>query len=98
MGNQNIIRLKLAVALAGFIGIGGALTALAACTYDLTPTSRNHGFGAATSTVNVATSSGCNWTVVNNNSWIEILSGAAGSGNGTVTYAIEGKPNPGTRT
>jgi hypothetical protein len=97
MDAQKIIRLKLAVALAVVFGIG-ALTARAACSYDLTPASRNHGFGASTAAVSVATSSGCNWTVVNNNSWITILSGASGSGNGTVTYALAGNPNPGTRT
>lgn len=95
---QNSIRVKLAAALAVVFIVGGTLAARAACSYDLTPAARSHGYGAATAAVAVATSSGCAWTVVNNNSWIDILSGSSGSGNGTVTYALSGNPNPGTRT
>lgn len=31
---------------------------------------------------------GCAWTAVSNVGWITILSGANGSGNGTVTYSV----------
>jgi hypothetical protein len=38
--------------------------------------------------VNVTSSAGCSWTAVSNASWITILSGASGSGNGTVNYSV----------
>ena len=72
--------------------------AAAACTYDVTPDARNHGFGATTGAVSVATSASCAWTVENNNSWITIVSGGSGTGNGVVTYALAGNPNPAARS
>jgi hypothetical protein len=38
--------------------------------------------------VTVTTSAGCNWTAVSNSWFINITSGASGSGSGTVTYSI----------
>lgn len=75
-----------------------ATKAYGACVYDLSPSSRNHGYGAATGTVSVATFGGCNWTAGTTNSWITILSGASGSGSGTVTYSVAANPNTTTRT
>ena len=61
----------------------------AACDYDLSPTNRNHGFGAATNTLTVSTSPGCSWMVVNTNSWVSILSGATGNNSGDITYSVD---------
>ncbi|MFM1769790.1 MAG: hypothetical protein RJA22_2319 [Verrucomicrobiota bacterium] len=58
------------------------------CGYRLSPTNRYHGFGAATNTISVTATSGCPWSVVNTNPWLTILSGASGTGNGTVSYAV----------
>jgi hypothetical protein len=58
------------------------------CTYDITPTTRVHGFGETTGTVIVATSGGCSWTVVNTNTWITILSSSEGMGFGSVGYKV----------
>ena len=30
----------------------------------------------------------CTWNATSNSSWITIVSGASGSGNGTVTYSV----------
>jgi ABC-type molybdate transport system ATPase subunit len=38
--------------------------------------------------VSVTAPDGCAWTAVSNVSWITILSGASGSGNGTVSYSV----------
>lgn len=68
--------------------------AAAACTYAVTPTEIN-GVAAAGSTasISVATAGGCQWTATSSVNWVRITSGASGSGNGTVTIAIE--PNTG---
>jgi len=46
--------------------------------------------------INVTATSGCSWTatVSGNTSWITILSGASGTGNGTIIYTVS--PNTGT--
>jgi hypothetical protein len=41
-----------------------------------------------TGAVNVSTATGCQWTASSNASWITVVTGAAGSGNGTVTYLV----------
>ncbi len=65
-----------------------APAAQAACNYSITPGGRNHGNGAAANSFVVSAGTGCDWTVVNTNSWITIQSGASGTGTGTVTYAV----------
>ena len=68
------------------------------CSYSLSPTNRNHGYGAATNTFGVSTSGGCDWTATTTNDWLTILSGTSGSGNGTVTYTAVANPVPVGRT
>jgi hypothetical protein len=68
------------------------------CTYSISPTSRVHGYGAASNSVNATTSSGCAWTVVNTNAWITITSATSGTGDGTVYYTVAANPNPTERT
>jgi hyaluronate lyase len=68
------------------------------CIYSISPTNRVHGYGVTTNSVSVATTSGCNWTVVNTNSWITILSGASGTGGAILTYTVDANPNPVDRT
>jgi len=64
-----------------------------ACSYSINPTSRNHGAEAGTGTISVTAGSGCAWTAQPLDSWIDVTAGAAGSGNGTVRYAIEANPS-----
>jgi hypothetical protein len=64
------------------------------CVYRLETTflegvSANGGSGA----INVR--SACGWTAVSHNSWLRITSGASGSGNGAVTFAVEPNTNAG---
>ena len=59
------------------------------CTFSINPTSRNFNKNAvASSNVTVTAGAGCTWTAVANDSWITIVSGASGSGNGTVTFSL----------
>src|SRR6266542_4135999 len=68
------------------------------CTYSISPTSRVHGYGAASNTVSVTTSSGCTWTVINTNGWITITSATSGAGDGTVSYTVAANPTMNDRT
>lgn len=59
------------------------------CTFSINPSSRNFNKNpVASSTVNVTTVAGCAWTATSNDSWITVVSGASGTGNGTVTFSL----------
>lgn len=69
--------------------------AAAPCSYSVTPTSLSIGAAGGTGTpISVSTSSSsCSWTATSNASWVSILTGASGTGNGSVTYSVQ--PNTG---
>jgi hypothetical protein len=69
-----------------------------ACTYLLSPTSRNHNSGAETGSVRVTIPSGCAWGATCNASWITIMSFSSEIGNGTVTYSVSANPGTNART
>ncbi len=58
------------------------------CSYTIQPTSQIVGPGGGDFQVTVSTTPGCSWTAGNNTGWINIISGASGSGPGTVGYRI----------
>ena len=70
-----------------FADVGWTIQA-SSCSYALSPASASAGAGATTGAVTVAASAGCAWTAASNASWLTVTSGAAGSGNGSVTYAV----------
>jgi hypothetical protein len=68
------------------------------CTYTLSPTSRNFNKNAVTSSsITVTTSAVCGWTAVSNDSWITVLTGTNGAGNGTVTFSVAKNDGPDPR-
>ena len=58
-------------------------TFVAAATTSLSPSA-----AASTGSVSVTAAPGCAWTATSNASFITITAGAAGTGNGTVTFAV----------
>ncbi len=66
------------------------------CSYSISPTSSSFSASGGTGSVSVNSASGCSWTAVSNASWITILSGASGSGNGAASYSLAA--NTGTTT
>ncbi len=64
-----------------------------ACTYALFPTSTNAPSNALTNTVAMTAGAGCAWNATPNGSWITIQSGASGTGNGSITYALAANTN-----
>jgi len=58
------------------------------CSYSITPTSQSHSSNTETGSVIVRASVDCPWTASSNISWVNIVSGGSGNGDGTVTYGI----------
>ena len=59
------------------------------CAYSINPTSQSIGASGGNATpVAVSTSPGCAWTATSGAAWISITSGAAGTGDGNVTFTV----------
>jgi len=58
------------------------------CNYTISPTSAKFPTLGGTGTINVTAQAGCAWTAVPQQSWITIVTGASGSGNGQVQYLV----------
>ncbi len=59
------------------------------CTYSLSPTSASFDPEGGTSTANVTSPEGCEWSASSSDSWISISTGASGSGNGSLSFTVE---------
>jgi hypothetical protein len=70
----------------------------APCDATLNPTTQNIAAAGATTSVSVALPGGCTWSAVSSASWITILSGASGTGSGTVSYRVDPNPSGSTRS
>ena len=95
-GNGTIIynvAVNTGPARVGTITAGGnvfTVSQLAApsCVYSLSPTNVNVTVSPITNTVAMSATTNCAWTATPNASWITIVSGGSGSGNGTITYVV----------
>ncbi len=58
------------------------------CTYSISPASVTVTYVGGYANVSVTSQSGCSWTAVSNVNWIKVISGAKGTGNGTVRYYV----------
>ena len=58
------------------------------CSYTISPTSADFPTAGGTRTISVTAQAGCPWTAVAQQTWITILAGSSGSGNGQVLYAV----------
>ena len=76
----------------------GASDLRAACTVTIMPSSRMHGYGTNTNSVNVSAAVDCSWGVINTNSWISILSPTNNTGPGMMTYTIAWNTAPEVRS
>ncbi|SPF32708.1 putative Dipeptidyl-peptidase I [Syntrophobacter sp. SbD1] len=63
------------------------------CTYSISPTSVTVSAAAGYGNVSVTSQSGCAWTAVSNVNWISVVSGAKGTGDGTVRYYVTANPD-----
>ena len=72
--------------------------AAAPCDATLTPSTQNIAAAGGNRSVDVTLPNGCAWSAVSSSSWIAVLTGASGSGNGTVTYRVDANPAGSVRT
>ena len=68
-----------------------------ACTYAVSPASISIEASGGARSVSVTSAEGCAWTATSGVNWIEVASGAAGSGNGSVALNIS-RNSGGART
>ena len=84
------------------VGLGGTVSRIVSasppCAYAIAPESQSVGSGGGAGTVTVTAGAGCGWTAVSQASWIRITSGASGSGNGVVGYAVDPNTSASART
>ncbi len=66
------------------------------CSFTVSPTSRTVERTGAMVSISVAAPGGCPWSASAQSPWISITDGASGSGDGTVTFAIEANGAPGS--
>lgn len=63
--------------------------AAATCSYSLAPTSASFAANGGNGQFNVTAGAGCAWTAAASDSWIQITSGSAGTGAGTVQFSVQ---------
>jgi hypothetical protein len=79
----------------GTVSIGGQTHAVSqegrapvVCSYQISPDQAHYNKDAASGTFAVAAPASCDWKAVSTASWLTVLSGSQGTGNGTVGYAV----------
>ena len=69
-----------------------------ACNFSLSPSSQSFDAAGGTGNVSVQTSNDCSWTATSLVTWISVVSGASGTGNGTVVFQVQANITGQTRT
>ena len=60
------------------------------CTYSLSPSAASLGSEGGSSSLEVNSPEGCEWSASSSDSWITIGSGGGGSGSGSVAFTVDG--------
>jgi uncharacterized protein YkwD len=68
------------------------------CTYGVSPSSQSFPSSGGPGSVAVTAASACSWNAGSNASWITVVSGSSGSGNGTVNYSVTANTGAGSRS
>jgi hypothetical protein len=68
------------------------------CPLSISPGSKSFEATGGEGVINVTSSGGCGWTAASSANWIEITSGASGTGNSAVSYLVRDNPSAGSRT
>lgn len=72
-----------------YVYAGGRLLATEECSYSISPNSAFFLEVGGTGNISVTAPAGCSWTAGPNASWLQITSGASGTGSGTVSYSVD---------
>jgi all-beta uncharacterized protein/BACON domain-containing protein len=62
---------------------------VAPCTIEISPASASFSKDSATGTFNVTAADHCDWSATSNASWLAVVTGGQGKGNGSVGYSLE---------
>jgi hypothetical protein len=63
------------------------------CTFSITPSTTEHGYGATSNWFTLNTLNGCSWSASTTNDWITIASGFGGTNSSDVGYTIQSNTN-----
>jgi hypothetical protein len=72
--------------------------AVTQCSFGVTPLQIQVAAAGGSSSVAVMAPNGCAWTASKNASWVTIVSGVSGAGNGTVAFAVSANNGSSPRT
>ena len=72
--------------------------ALPPCTVDISPGSASYDNNPAAGTFAVTAPAQCAWSAISQAPWLTVTSGSAGTGSGSVAYAVAGNTDATTRT
>ncbi len=64
----------------------------ASCAFTLSPSSLSISSAGGTSSFNLTTGSGCQWSAISQTPWINITSGSSGTSSGSVSFSIPANP------
>jgi len=67
----------------------GSSANLPACSFSLSPTNQLFDATGGTGTVAVQAATNCAWSAISNATWITLVSGASGIGNGNVVFQVQ---------
>jgi len=68
------------------------------CSYSISSNSASYPAAGGAGSVNVTTSNGCAWSVVNPYGWITISSGSSGTNSGPVNFSVAANPATSSRS
>ena len=67
------------------------------CSYSISPAANSLDIAGGSGAISVTALDGCDWTATEVLPWVSIVSGASGSGNGTVAYTVDANAGPAPR-
>jgi subtilisin family serine protease len=82
----------------GRLNIARAIASPTVCNFTLSQNSQFFNSTGGSSSVDVTVATNCDWIAASNAPWITVVSGALGSGNGTVNFSVAANPNSASRT
>ncbi len=68
------------------------------CSFAVSPTSRSHGSGTESGSINVTAPAGATWTAAAGAGWISFTGTPSGTGNGAVDYSVAANSSAQSRT
>jgi hypothetical protein len=72
--------------------------AAATCSFSLSSGSQSFPGAGGSASVAVTATPGCSWTATSSATWVTVVTGAAGTGNGSDNYTVAANPTPPARS